>query len=151
MIFHIQLSAYRFGMIWRRVNNNEFYFWVNYPCNRHFALEIFPCILVLRNVAQRYKQANVIYFMLSFSSTQNSSDTAPRSHVQSPVSGACQGRSCISSAIWQREAQTSHLKLHNSQRLHNYTPAASTRSVDKWHDISGHRNGRLNSTFGTVG
>lgn len=98
----------------------------------------------------------------SFSSTQTAvvlwknnrivrSPNAPRSHVQCPVSGACQGRSCIFSAIWQREAQTSHLKLHNSQRSHSCTPAASTRRVDKVRDIRGHLNGRLHSTSGTVG
>ncbi len=101
-------------------------------------------------------------FALSFSSTQTSvilwknnrivhSQNAPRSRVQCPVSGACQGRSCIFSAIWQREAQTSHLKLHNSQQSHSCTPTASTRRVDKLHDIRGHQNGRLHSTCGTVG
>ncbi len=67
-------------------------------------------------------------FALSFSSTQTSvilwknnrivhSQNAPRSRVQCPVSGACQGRSCIFSAIWQREAQTSHLNciIHNNR------------------------------------
>ncbi len=102
---------------------DKFHFWVNHPFKRHTTLKICLSGMLLRGISK-------LAFALSFSSTQTSvilwknnrivhSQNAPRSRVQCPVSGACQGRSCIFSAIWQREAQTSHLKLHNSQQSHS--------------------------------
>ncbi len=100
---------------------DKFHFWVNHPFKRHTTLKICLSGMLLRGIS---KLAFEFFFYTNISDTvekqqDRSLTECTPSRVQCPVSGACQGRSCIFSAIWQREAQTSHLKLHNSQQSHS--------------------------------